>query len=113
MGYESCLRDGWWYYQLSFPSFDYPETISDSVIGKRVLHFSQKELDKSLIFGALLFGIGWGLGGYCPGPAITSLGTGSLSAILFVLSMGLGMLIADRVISPFFFLSGKKPNTVN
>ena len=74
---------------------------------------SQKELDKSLIFGALLFGIGWGLGGYCPGPAITSLGTGSLSAILFVLSMGLGMLIADRVISPFFFLSGKKPNTVN
>ena len=64
-------------------------------------------------FGALLFGIGWGLGGYCPGPAITSLGTGSLSAILFVFSMGLGMLIADRVISPFFPISGQNPNTVN
>lgn len=61
---------------------------------------TRKDLDRSLIFGALLFGVGWGLGGYCPGPAITSLGSGSLNAILFVAAMGIGMLLADRVISP-------------
>ena len=61
---------------------------------------SRKDLDRSLIIGALLFGSGWGLGGYCPGPAITSLGSGSLNALLFVVAMGIGMLVADRVISP-------------
>ena len=60
----------------------------------------RKDLDRSLIIGALLFGSGWGLGGYCPGPAITSLGSGSLNALLFVVAMGVGMLLADRVISP-------------
>ena len=61
---------------------------------------SRKDLDRSLIIGALLFGTGWGLGGYCPGPAITSLGSGSVNALLFVVAMGIGMLVADRVISP-------------
>ena len=61
---------------------------------------TRKELDRSLIIGALLFGSGWGLGGYCPGPAITSLGSGSLNALLFVVAMGVGMLLTDRVISP-------------
>ena len=61
---------------------------------------SRKDLDRSLIIGALLFGSGWGLGGYCPGPAITSLGSGSLNALLFVVAMGVGMLLADRAISP-------------
>ena len=59
-----------------------------------------KDIDRSLIIGALLFGSGWGLGGYCPGPVITSLGSGSLNAIMFVFSMGVGMLLADRLISP-------------
>ena len=61
---------------------------------------TRKDLDRSLIIGALLFGSGWGLGGYCPGPGITSLGSGSLNALLFVVAMGIGMLVADRVISP-------------
>jgi len=61
---------------------------------------TRKDLDRSLIIGALLFGSGWGLGGYCPGPAITSLGSGSINALLFVVAMGFGMLLADRVISP-------------
>jgi len=61
---------------------------------------TRKDLDRSLIIGALLFGSGWGLGGYCPGPAITSLGSGSLNALLFVVAMGVGMLLAERFISP-------------
>ena len=70
------------------------------VLGGSFQISSRKDLDRSLFIGALLFGSGWGLGGYCPGPAITSLGSGSLNALLFVVAMGIGMLVADRVISP-------------
>ena len=70
------------------------------VLGGSFQITNRKDLDRSLIIGALLFGSGWGLGGYCPGPAITSLGSGSLNALLFVVAMGVGMLVADRVISP-------------
>ena len=70
------------------------------VLGGSFQITTRKDLDRSLIIGALLFGSGWGLGGYCPGPAITSLGSGSLNALLFVFAMGIGMLVADRVISP-------------
>ena len=61
---------------------------------------TSKDLDRSLIIGAMLIGSGWGLGGYCPGPVITSLGSGSFDAIMFVFSMGIGMLLAVRYISP-------------
>ena len=61
---------------------------------------TSKDLDRSLIIGALLFGLGWGIGGYCPGPVITSLGSGSFDAMMFVFSMGIGMLLADKYISP-------------
>ena len=70
------------------------------VLGGSFQITTRKDLDRSLIIGALLFGSGWGLGGYCPGPAITSLGSGSLNALLFVVAMGIGMLVAERVISP-------------
>ena len=70
------------------------------VLGGSFQITTRKDLDRSLIIGALLFGSGGGLGGYCPGPAITSLGSGSLNALLFVVAMGIGMLVADRVISP-------------
>ena len=73
---------------------------STPVLGGSFQIPSRKDFDRSLIIGALLFGSGWGLGGYCPGPAITSLGSGSLNALLFVVAMGVGMLLADRVISP-------------
>jgi uncharacterized membrane protein YedE/YeeE len=48
-------------------------------------------LDRDLLLGAALFGIGWGAVGYCPGPAIVSLGIGQPSALLFVLAMLAGM----------------------
>ena len=76
------------------------QNFSIPVLGGSFQVTTRKDLDRSLIIGALLFGSGWGLGGYCPGPAITSLGSGSLNALLFVVAMGIGMLVADRVISP-------------
>lgn len=48
---------------------------------------TRSDLDARLIVGAALFGIGWGLVGYCPGPAIAALTTGSLQPLLFVAAM--------------------------
>ena len=51
--------------------------------------------DKPLIVGALIFGIGWGIAGYCPGPAVTGLGMGNLEALYFVGAMLLGQQFAE------------------
>ncbi len=55
----------------------------------------KKNIDRPLISGAILFGIGWGLVGLCPGPAIANLATVSESVIVFVVAMAVGMLIYD------------------
>ena len=49
--------------------------------------------DRNLILGAVLFGIGWGISGFCPGPALVNLVTFSFESILFVVSMVAGMSI--------------------
>ncbi|HMJ53782.1 MAG TPA: DUF6691 family protein [Polyangiaceae bacterium] len=50
-------------------------------------------IDTQLIAGSAVFGLGWGLGGFCPGPAIVTLGSGALSAFVFVGAMALGMVL--------------------
>lgn len=52
-----------------------------------------KEVDSKLLIGSALFGIGWGLGGFCPGPAIVGLVSGSTAPIVFVGSMIVGMVL--------------------
>ena len=49
-----------------------------------------------LVVGSILFGIGWGLSGYCPGPALVVASSGSGTAIAYVFAMGVGMLVASR-----------------
>ncbi len=53
---------------------------------------TRSDIDRPLVLGAALFGIGWGLGGYCPGPAIASLSLGSANPVLFVAAMIAGSL---------------------
>lgn len=54
---------------------------------------TRRDIDGRLVLGSVLFGAGWGLGGYCPGPAMTSLATVSMDVFVFVASMGAGMVI--------------------
>ena len=54
-------------------------------------------IDRPLVAGAVLFGIGWGLAGFCPGPALTALGGGQKGALIFVAAMAVGMWLYRRV----------------
>lgn len=60
---------------------------------------SKTNVDRSLIYGAILFGIGWGLAGFCPGPVVTSIGGGSYTIIVFMLAMIIGTLLANKYLS--------------
>lgn len=67
-------------------------THKDSPIFSNTFHMpTRKDIDKPLIFGAILFGIGWGVVGYCPGPALTSLAGGNPKTLVFVISMLVSM----------------------
>ena len=53
-------------------------------------------VDLHLLAGSALFGIGWGLAGFCPGPALVGLGMGEVKAVVFVLAMLAGMALFER-----------------
>jgi uncharacterized protein len=54
-------------------------------------------IDAKLVGGAALFGVGWGISGYCPGPAILSTLSGATSSLVFVAMVALSMIVYDRV----------------
>ena len=58
---------------------------------------SSRDIDKRLIAGSLLFGAGWGLAGFCPGPALVSVGAGQPKAVVFTLAMLLGMVAFEMI----------------
>ena len=64
---------------------------------------TRKDITKPLIIGSLIFGAGWGIAGFCPGPALVALGAGHLKALVFVIAMLVGMEICER-----FFSAHKK-----
>lgn len=58
---------------------------------------TNKAIDTRLIVGGMLFGIGWGIWGYCPGPAVTALAYGHTSTIVFFIAMVVGMWLAGKL----------------
>ncbi len=58
---------------------------------------TKKEITPALIIGAFIFGVGWALGGFCPGPAITSLASFDKTSFIFVISMLAGMFLFKQV----------------
>ena len=70
------------------------------LIRKRQLTFDRTAIDAPLVIGAAVFGIGWGIGGYCPGPALTALSNLSAEALVFVAAMVAGGMLAKIRLSP-------------
>jgi hypothetical protein len=62
-----------------------------------ILHMpTRRDITKPLVIGSLIFGAGWGIAGFCPGPALVALGAGHLKALVFVIAMLAGMEICER-----------------
>lgn len=64
---------------------------SQSLTGCPMQLPSKREPDRQLVIGSLLFGIGWGIAGICPGPAVVVLGSGNVAILPFVIAMLAGM----------------------
>jgi uncharacterized membrane protein YedE/YeeE len=62
-----------------------------SFLGAEMRLPSARHIDRRLVLGSVLFGIGWGIAGFCPGPALVSLGMGEIKALVFVAAMLVGM----------------------
>ncbi len=60
---------------------------------------TRQDIDAKLIIGGVMFGVGWGLVGYCPGPALASLLVGGLDALLFCAAMLAGMWVARKYLN--------------
>lgn len=68
-----------------------------SILGLEMRLPSSARLDRRLVIGSLLFGVGWGIAGFCPGPALVALGMGQGKAAVFVLAMLAGMGIFEVI----------------
>ncbi|MBU3577436.1 YeeE/YedE family protein [Polynucleobacter sp. UK-Kesae-W10] len=66
---------------------------------------TRRDITKPLVIGSFVFGIGWGIAGICPGPAIVALGAGYLKAFVFIVAMLVGMKVCER----FFSAHKQKP----
>lgn len=81
---------------IAIPGYYWTQRRGSSLLGLALQIPPRKAIDRRLLMGAALFGIGWGMSGICPGPGILLLGTGSLQAMLFVLAMLTGISIYRR-----------------
>ncbi|MCP4621374.1 MAG: YeeE/YedE family protein [Bradyrhizobium sp.] len=72
---------------------------SQPLFGERFHLPTKEDVDARVIAGPAVFGVGWGLAGFCPGPAITALGFGTGAAVIFVAAMLVGMWLARFIAS--------------
>lgn len=72
-------------------AFRIARTRTSSVLGAPIRLPTSRQIDRRLLVGGLLFGVGWGIAGFCPGPALVALGMGDIKAVVFVCAMLAGM----------------------
>ena len=68
-----------------------------SLLGVPMSLPTERTVDKRLVLGSVVFGVGWGLAGFCPGPALVALGAVRMEAVVFVASMVAGMLLFSGI----------------
>lgn len=83
---------------VSAPAFAWMRRRNKTLIdGTPVTLPNRWPLDRNLVIGAAIFGIGWGLSGLCPGPALVAAAGGSLPAVVFAAAMAAGMWVSARL----------------
>ena len=76
-------------------AFAAAKTRTQSLLGGAMHLPTSRDIDRRLVIGSLLFGAGWGLAGFCPGPGLVAMGAGEPKAALFVAAMVGGMLVFE------------------
>ena len=76
-------------------AFRFARTRSYAMLGEPMQLPAARQIDLRLVLGGLTFGVGWGLAGYCPGPALASLATGGTKPLIFTAAMLVGMVIFE------------------
>jgi uncharacterized membrane protein YedE/YeeE len=80
---------------VGLPAFALARRRSRAWLGAEMRLPTAREIDRRLVAGSLMFGVGWGVAGFCPGPALVALGMGEAKAVLFVLAMLAGMALFE------------------
>ena len=80
---------------VAFIAFTLAKKRTQAFFGDALRLPTAKQIDKKLLIGSLLFGAGWGLAGFCPGPALVSVGAGYSQALILVVAMIVGMLLVE------------------
>jgi len=85
---------------VALPAFALVRRRNQPVLAETFHLPDRRRIDLPLVVGSALFGVGWGLVGFCPGPAFAALGLDGWKAPAFVIAMLAGMAIKDRVVRP-------------
>jgi uncharacterized membrane protein YedE/YeeE len=90
---------------VGFFAFRVAKRRTTNVLGGALHWPASEQIDKPLVVGAVLFGAGWGLAGFCPGPGLVSMASGQIQGAVFVVFMLAGMKVFDL----WQRLSAKRP----
>jgi len=82
---------------VGFVAFRFARRRTAAILGGAMHLPTARQIDRRLVVGSLIFGVGWGLAGYCPGPAVVSFGMGQEKAIVLVVAMVAGMGIYELI----------------
>ena len=85
---------------VTIPGFQYAKLMKKPFLAINFSIPAKSDLDRDLIVGAVIFGVGWGLAGICPGPALVALNVLDSNIALFVLAMFGGMFVYNRLPKP-------------
>ncbi len=84
---------------VAVPGFQYAKLMHKPFLAVSFSVPTKKDLDGKLISGAVIFGVGWGLAGICPGPSLVALNTLQVNVVVFVVAMLAGIIAHDRIFS--------------
>ena len=82
---------------VGFVAFTVAHRRAESLLGQPMRLPDRRDIDAPLVLGSLCFGIGWGLAGFCPGPALVASGALEMKALVFVAAMIAGMAIYELI----------------
>lgn len=80
-----------------FYSISKSKKTSNNIIQRKIELPQNHQIDQDLIVGSLIFGIGWGIAGICPAPALTLIGLGYAQALYFIGAMLIGMILHRKI----------------